>query len=61
MLDILEMLQLPRDVEGDMYGTGSNGEGGGYVALKGVANHQHFTGQDVETLAELLELKLGLV
>ena len=37
---ILEMLQLPCDVEGDMDSLGTNGEGWGDVALQGVADHQ---------------------
>ena len=61
MLDILGVLQLPRDVEGDVDGRGTDGEGGGDVALQGVAHHEQLRWEDVEMLAELLELDFGLV
>ena len=42
VVDVVEMFQLPSDVEGDMDGPGTDGEGRGDVALEGVANHQEF-------------------
>ena len=40
MLEMVVMLQLPGDVEGDVDAPGTDGEGWGDVALQRVANHQ---------------------
>ena len=62
VLDVLGMaLELPSDVEGDVDGRGSDGEGWSNVALQGVAHHQQLVGQDVKMLTELLKLQLGFV
>ena len=46
MIEFFEMLQLPRDVEGDVDGPGSDGKGWGDVAFQGVAYHQQLVWQD---------------
>ena len=46
MIELFEMLQLPRDVEGDVDGPGSDSEGWSNVAFQGVAYHQQLVGQD---------------
>ena len=61
VLDVVEVLQLPRDMEGDVDGPGADGEGRGDVAFQGVTYHQQLVGQDAQVLAQLLELHLGLV
>ena len=61
VLDVVEVLQLPCDVEGDVDGPGADGEGWGDVAFQGVAYHQQFIGQDTQVLAQLLEFHLSLV
>ena len=61
VVDVVEVLQLPGDVEGDMDGPGSDGEGRGDVALQRVADHQQFRGMYLLVLAEGQELTLRLV
>ena len=61
VVDVFGVFQLPCNVEGDMYGPGADGEGGGDVALQRVANHEQFGWVDGLVLAESEELPLGLV
>ena len=61
VVDVLKVLQLPGDVEGDVDGPGADGECGGDVALQGVADHQEFRGMDLLMFAEVEELTLRLV
>ena len=61
VFDILKMLQLPCNMEGDVDGPRADVERRGDIALKRVAHHKQLMGQDVEMLAELLELCLGLI
>lgn len=61
VFDILRMLQLPCNVEWDVDGPSTDVERRGDIALKRVAHHKQLMGQDVEMLAELLELSLGLI
>ena len=44
VLDIVKMLELPSNVEGDMYGPRADVECWGYIALQRVANHQQLMG-----------------
>ena len=61
VLDVLKVLQLPGDVEGDMDGRGPDVKGRGNVTLQGVTYHQQILWEDVQMLTELLELHLGLI
>ena len=61
MVDIVEVFQLPGDVEGDMDGPGTDGKRWGDVALQRVADHQQVGGVDALVLTEGQELALGLV
>ena len=61
MLEMLVMLQLPGDVEGDVDSPGSDGEGRGDVALQRVAHHQQLVGLDIQLAAQVEELFLALV
>ena len=61
VLDILEMLQLPSDVKGNMYGRSPDVKGRGNVTLQRVSYHQQFLRKDTQMFAELLEFHLGLV
>lgn len=61
VVDVIKMLELPSDMERDVDGPGTNGEGGGDVALEGVADHQQFRGVYLLVLAESEEFALGLV
>jgi len=51
VLDIVEMLELPSNVEGDMYGPRTDVECWGNIALKRVAHHKQLMGQDIKMLA----------
>ena len=61
VFDILRMLQLPCNVEWDVDSPSTDVERRGDIALKRVAHHKKLVGQDVEMLAELLELCLCLI
>ena len=61
VFDILRMLQLPCNMERDVDGPRTDVERRGDIALKRVAHHKQLVGQDVEMLAELLELCLGFI
>jgi hypothetical protein len=51
VLNILRMLQLPGNMEGDMDGPRTNVECWGNIALKRVAHHKQLMGQDIKMLA----------
>ena len=40
VIEVIYMLQLPCDVEGDIDGRGTYGKGRGDVAFEGITNHQ---------------------
>ena len=61
VLDIVKMLELPSNVEGDMYGPRTDVKCWGNVALQRVTHHQQLVGHDVEMLAKLLELSLRFI
>ena len=61
VLDVVEVLQLPRDMEGDVDGPGADGEGRGDVAFQGVTYHQQLVGQDAQVLAQLLDCPVHCV
>ena len=61
MIEFFEMLQLPRDVEGDVDGPGTDGQGGCYIALQRVTHHQQFRRVYLLVVAECQELLLALV
>ena len=58
MFKVLMVFQLPGDVEGNVYGLGTDGEGWGDVALQGVAYHEQLMRCNVQVLAEFTELLL---
>ena len=61
VLDIVKMLELPSNVEGDMYGPRTDVKCWGNVALERVAHHQQLVGHNVEMLAEILEFSFGFI
>lgn len=61
VLDILKMFELPSNVEGDMYGPGTDVECWSYITLQRVAHHQQLMGQNLQMLTEVLEFCLSLI
>ena len=61
VLNIVKMLELPSNMEGDVYGPRTDVKRWGNVALQRVAYHQQLVRHNVEMLAELLELSLRFI
>ena len=61
MLDILRVLQLPGNVEGDMNGPSTDIKCRSDVALQLVTHHEELRGLNLQTLTELRELCFGFI